>query len=467
MSDRDKTFIGMLVTTISFVDEGVDEVFDFLQKTIGLNAAMPAPYSHADTIAGRHYGTEWEPARDHGKSEDINLVGGAFFPPDERYYRNTTIRDFRAPDQVFADDELFSRIVEGANRRGIQLFPYILDNVGGHDSGPRSVPGFSNVLEINLDKVKGPAPCINSENYRSWIYGMIEDLIRNYNIAGILWGMERKGPFDAVFDGAVPYCFCDTCCSLAAERGINVYKAQEGYRKFYELVNSPETVDMPDGPFIEFIRLLFDYPQILEWETFWTDRYHGWMSEIYSLVHWLDGNREVGFLTWAYLHSKYLLRAQFDFRKIAKFSDWVLPLFTPNMDGFFLSKAVRGVTSSILNGVSPEQLLPVHYALMGFDEGPWKGLGERAFTANYTKAEVKRIIRGLGDGTPVYPGIGIGFPTLERGQPRATRAQVIENTKAAFEAGAPGIAFRRSYVEMPLDHIRAAGEALREIGVIK
>ena len=209
------------------------------------------------------------------------------------------------------------------------------------------------------------------------------------------------------------------------------------------------------------------FPQILEWETFWTDRYHGWMSEVYSLVHWLDDKREVGFLTWAYLHSKYLLRAQFDFRKIAKFSDWVLPLFTPNMDGFFLAKCIRAATSTILRGVSPEQWLPVHYSLMGFDEGLWEGLDVRPFTPEYTKAEVKRIMRGLGDGTPVYPGIGIGFPALEHGNPRATKEQVIDNTKAAFEAGAPGIAFRRSYVEMPLDHIRAAGDALREIGVIK
>src|SRR6478736_3027252 len=89
--------IGIQVGAISFVDEGTEKVLDILQERAGVNTLFLAVFTYGRGIAGRQI--PGQPLPDHGRQEyDLNFHGGNFATPHPQYYRNTVIRETRAPD---------------------------------------------------------------------------------------------------------------------------------------------------------------------------------------------------------------------------------------------------------------------------------------------------------------------------------------------------------------------------------
>src|SRR5436190_22084545 len=89
--------IGIQVGAISLVDEGTERVLDVLQERGGVNTLFLAVFTYGRGIAGRQI--PGQPLPDHGKQEyDLNYHGGNFATPHPQYYKNTVIKDTRAPD---------------------------------------------------------------------------------------------------------------------------------------------------------------------------------------------------------------------------------------------------------------------------------------------------------------------------------------------------------------------------------
>src|SRR6476661_9363557 len=89
--------IGIQVGAISFVDEGTERVLDVLQERACVNTLFLAVFTYGRGIAGRQI--PGYPLPDHGKQEyDLNYHGGNFATPHSQYYKDTVIRDTRAPD---------------------------------------------------------------------------------------------------------------------------------------------------------------------------------------------------------------------------------------------------------------------------------------------------------------------------------------------------------------------------------
>src|SRR5450432_2780467 len=89
--------IGIQVGAISFVDEGTEKVLDVLQELGGVNTLFLAVFTYGRGIAGRQI--PGQPLPDHGKQEyDLNFHGGNFATPHPQYYKNTILKDTRAPD---------------------------------------------------------------------------------------------------------------------------------------------------------------------------------------------------------------------------------------------------------------------------------------------------------------------------------------------------------------------------------
>ena len=124
-----ETFVGIQIGAISFVDEGVEEVLDILQEKAGVNALLISALSWSIGNAGRAaFGFP-----DHGGQEADNLRGGAFFAPDTRYYRQTFMKQFAAPDELYEGfDTLADVDTGGAPARHRRLHLLLRDIQLGH-----------------------------------------------------------------------------------------------------------------------------------------------------------------------------------------------------------------------------------------------------------------------------------------------------------------------------------------------
>jgi len=112
---------------------------------------------------------------------------------------------------------------------------------------------------------------------------------------------------------------------------------------------------------------------------------------------------------------------------------------------------------------SPEETLAVFYRLLQLDEAPLDELPARGLSAEYVRRETARTVAGVGGEVRVFPGIGIdvpGGPGTKQTEPEDVRAAI----QAAYAGGAKGIILSRSYAEMMLKNLDAAGQTLRELG---
>ena len=68
-------FVGMQISPISFMDEGVDEVLDTLQHRVGVNVLMIGTISWLGLKVGRRISAELEGWPDHGVPAPYTMAG--------------------------------------------------------------------------------------------------------------------------------------------------------------------------------------------------------------------------------------------------------------------------------------------------------------------------------------------------------------------------------------------------------
>src|SRR5579864_1810890 len=90
--------IGIQIGAVSFVDEGVDQVLDFLQDKAAMNTIFLTTFTYGRGLAGRQI--PGQPFPDHGpqESDEKFFHGGNYATPHPEFYRNTILKDTRAPD---------------------------------------------------------------------------------------------------------------------------------------------------------------------------------------------------------------------------------------------------------------------------------------------------------------------------------------------------------------------------------
>jgi hypothetical protein len=116
--------IGIQVGAISFVDEGTEKVLDILQERGSVNTLFLAVFTYGRGIAGRQI--PGQPLPDHGKQEyDLNFHGGNFATPHPQYYKNTVLKDTRAPDHGNLD--ILAEVIPAAKKRGMKVICWLED----------------------------------------------------------------------------------------------------------------------------------------------------------------------------------------------------------------------------------------------------------------------------------------------------------------------------------------------------
>jgi hypothetical protein len=218
-----------------------------------------------------------------------------------------------------------------------------------------------------------------------------------------------------------------------------------------------------DGYFVSFWRLLLEYPEILAWETLWTDSYHEVRAGVYGTGKAIAPAKPFGFHIMQNMTLSPFYRAEEDYSETKNYSDFLKLATYNNAAGPRLASFLDRLNATVFRDATPQEFLKFFYDVMGYHESPYEQLHTVGLSADYLARETRRAIDGVrGSNVQIYPGIDIDVPT-KRTDKRTTPDDVKRSIHAAFDAGADGVVLSREYVEMWLANLTAAGDALREV----
>ena len=460
-----KEMIGIHVGAGSFADEGVEQVLDILQERASVNALFLATFTYGRGIAGRQ--VPGQPLPDHGKQEyDANFRGGSYTKIHAEFYRDTSLKEFRAPE--LGDFDVLEAVLPAARKRGIRIYCWF------EDVFRRDIAGIEKLQERDLYGRGAATLCFNNPEYRGFLLGVVEDYLRSHPVDGIMWGSERQGAFSnalgaqhggASNDPGRITCFCDFCRRKGEQRGTRFERARQGFLELEKFVRAARSGVRPvDGYYVTLWRLMLRYPELLAWEMLWTDSLRETYQAIYQKVKAINPNAGTGWHIWHNNSFNPIYRAERDLHEIASYSDFLKIVMYHNCAGERMAGYIASVGAAMFADVPKDELLALHYRILDYREKPYEQISSAGFSSDYVSRETQRARSSLeGATTLLWPGIDIDIPTApehSKCTPESTKQAVM----AAFHAGADGVILSRKYSEMHLSNLGAAGAAIRELG---
>src|ERR1051326_7483142 len=434
-------FVAIQMKPFAWVDEGIEQALDTIQQKGGVNTVWAYTYDFAEARMTRDGAI---PLPDHGKPGSPRFVGGAFYDYDPKYFRNTVLRGFRAPD--YGKFNVIAEVAPKAKARGMDFFAWDYNN--SPEIMSRSLANLSQVAEIDVYGRRTVNPCFNHPDYRAHLVGKIESLLNGYPnlVDGIAWGCERMGPLQNMIGGTWAThgisCFCEHCRAKARDRGISVERAQQGYRGLDQLFHAASRDQRPvDGYFVTFWRLLLEYPEILSWEALWTDSYHQVRSELYGTSKSIAPEKPFGFHIMQNMTFSPFYRAEEDYSKTKDYADYLKLATYNNAGGPRMKAYLDRLSATLFNDAKPNDFVQFYYKIMNYEEGPYDTLNTSGLTPDY-------LARAAGGpDLKLYPGVDIDVPPRQTDK-RTKPEDVRRSVRAAFDAGADGVVLAREYVEM-------------------
>jgi hypothetical protein len=459
-----KNVVSIQVKPFAWNDEGIDKLLDTLQEKGNVNTVFVYTYDYDPnrTTQGGPI-----PLPDHGKygSSGKLRTGGAFYDYDQKYFRGTTLKDFRSPDEPGFN--VITAVSPKMKARKMDFFAWDYNNA--FPVMMQNIPGFTEVAEVDVYGRRTTSACFNNPDYRGHLTGKIESYLSQYptEVDGIMWGCERMGPIDNMIGGGWATtgisCFCPFCAAKGRERGISVERAKLGYIQLDKLFHAAAQHQRPsDGFFVLFLRTLFEYPEILSWNMLWNDSYHEVRSTLYGTAKSIAPQKPFGFHMVQNITFSPFYSAVDNYSKVANYSDFLKIACYNNAGGPRMSHFIDRLCSTIFADATPEDVEPFYYKVMGYQQQPLKKIFTDGLSPQYVTVETKRAITGTRGKVQIYPGIDIDVPTA-KGEKHTTPEDVSAATQAAFNAGAQGIVLSREYHEMWLKNLSAAGETTRKI----
>jgi hypothetical protein len=185
---------------------------------------------------------------------------------------------------------------------------------------------------------------------------------------------------------------------------------------------------------------------------------------IYGTAKAINPQAQVGWHIMQYVTLSTFHGADQDFGRLALFADYIKPATYNNCAGPRFARYVHNLQSTIFRDFTPEQVLELHYAMLGLEgEASLDQLPTSGFSAGYVQTEARRAVADVQGEIPIYPGIDVDVPTA-LDEKRTRPDDVRGATLAAFEGGASGVVLSRKYAEMWLTNMDGAKEALQQLG---
>ena len=455
--------IGIQVGAVSFVDEGTEQVLDLFQERGAVDTIFLTTFTYGRGLGGRQ--VPGQPFPDHGKqeSDEKTFHGGNYATPHPEFYKNTGLKQTRAPDH--GDLDIVATVLPAARKRGMKLFCSV------EDVFRSDVPGAREVAEIDLQGRKTGTLCLFHPEVRAFWTGLVTDLCQSYDIDGILFFNERNGPLlnalgashaQRIASSRVT-CFCQHHQKAARAAGLRFERAREGYRKLDQFVQGALQGHRPsDGYFVEFWRLLVEYPEIIAWDRLFDEAKHQVLAEIHDAVKNSRKGRQVGFHIEHVNSFNPIFRATRRYDDLATKADFLKVVVYNNCGGERYASFIRNVGSTVFRDVPQEELLRFNNHLLNYEkEAGLDDLAAAGLSPDYVARETKRALDGVQGKCRILPGIDIGIPVGKNSR-KALAEDTYAATAAALKAGADGVIFSRKYSEMRLANLESAGRAVRE-----
>jgi hypothetical protein len=455
--------IGIQVGAVSFLDEGTERVLDLFQERGAIDTIYLTTFTYGRGLAGRQI--PGYPFPDHGspQSDEKTFHGGNYATSHPEFYRDTVLKQTRAPEH--GDLDIVATVLPAARKRGMRVFCSIEDVVRG------DVPGVKEVTEVDLQGRRGGGLCLCHPDVRAFWTGLATDLCKSYDIDGILFFNERNGPLlnalgashaQSIASSRVT-CFCEHHQRAAKERGIDFERARQGYQKLDLFIQAALKGERPtDGYFVEFWRLLVEWPEIIAWDRLFDAAKHQVLAEVNASVKRVRPGLQVGFHIEHVNSFNPIFRATRSYADLATKADFLKVVVYNNCGGERYANFIRNVSSTVFRDVPKEELLRFNNHLLSYDdEAKLDHLASAGLSPDYVFRETQRALAGSQGKCKVYPGIDIGIPTGKNSR-KASPDDTYAAVAAALRAGADGLILSRKYSEMQLANLAAAGRAARD-----
>lgn len=467
-ANADEKMIGIQIGAASFMDEGVNELLDIVQKKGGVNTIFVSTFCYDRGLNGRQM--PGQPFPDHGvKESDKSFYhGGNYATPHPKFYKDIAIRgdQMKAPD--FGDSDILAKILPVARKKGIKVFASILDSFNYPDDTRKLVDEY---VETTLDGKKGDAMCFYKPAVREFWKAVVTDIASSYDIDGILFFNERNGPltntiganFDVGFEPSRVTCFCPDHQREAEKHGLNFERTKEGYRKLDELTQSALKGNRPsDGYYVEFERMLLNYPEIMAYHQLFDLGKHEVLKDVRDAVKAVNKKLLVGFHIEHENSFNPFYRATRNYEDLASRADFLKVVAYNNAGGERYANFIKSIGSTMFRDVPLEEFLEFNNYLLNYrNEAPLDQLPGAGLSADYVARETKRALEGTRGKCKVLTGIDINIP-IKKTSRKASPDDTYAATLAALQAGADGVILSRKYSEMMLGNLEAAGRAIRE-----
>ncbi|MDG2283668.1 MAG: hypothetical protein P8L45_11130 [Longimicrobiales bacterium] len=470
-SNTDDRFVGIQISPISFVDEGVDTVLDTLQNRVGVNVLMLGTVSWLGLKSGRSISHELDGWPDHGVPEPYQMRGGAYFDPDPRYYEGTFMADYRSRDPEFAGKDVLKMVIPEAHERGMKVYIELMEpffKYAGHGSaGNVEIPTLAQAMEVDLIGRIGGSPSTSNPEYRKWIHSMIEDQVRNHDLDGVMWCNERNSPLDTLIQGGAPGDFSEPARREASERGINVEACRQALLRVYDVMQEAAAgKHFVDGALITILRTLLENPEALVWEKFWLERNKDLDRELYGLVKWCKPELPFGLNVWNRNHFNLIRRAQWPWAEQTRYADFVKPITYQHQAGEVWDRELSFYRTTLLRDFEPDEATRGLFRILGLNEAAFDQLVSTGMDPDtYVHGQCADALQGVDGDAQVYMGIGVDAPRTRPETATCSKDIVYRSVMATYRAGGHGVVLSPNYASMNLTHLDGVAEALDELGL--
>lgn len=473
--DGRRKLVAIQVDATAAVADGVERVLDEVQQRANVNTLLIDSLWFASDVSTPQVErlSRQRPIRD----PNSKLIGGRVGFVNPKYYQGAGL-DLSAMAPAAGTPDILAEFCRAARERGVRVFSLFKDSL------PKA-PGHEQMREVDFNGMAADTSCKSNPNYRRLLEGGMEDLIRSYDVDGIMFMAERQGPFSDTLgmrfrgvERGLPgsrTCFCPHCRATAVQAGINVERAIRGFEDLARFTTEGRASRRPvDGYYVTLWRLMLRYPELLAWEHLW----HENLRKVYRLLHaTIKKTRPsvlYGMHVWPNISMNPLLSAEHDFAELGEYHDFIKMSVYSNAGGPRMGSYVESVGQTMFGDLPSEEVLEFHYRVMNYDEVPFTQVRQKGLKNDFVYRQSKRAIDGArGTKAMILPGIDVDIPVMQldmgsarqEAPPRTTREDVRRAVVQAFSAGAPGIVISRDYWEMDLENLSGVGDAVRELGI--
>jgi hypothetical protein len=388
-------------------DESIEKALAFLVEAGAINTVFLA--TQHDYLVSSGFDRLY-----HNRERDEHTVDGFFYDYTSTLYRDSEYEPVRCDHCNPHGKDIFATVSEASNRTGMNTYGMILNRWPQAELYPQF-----HMRSINGQMIP-KVFCANNPQVRALYKAVIQDTLQRYELTGIFlalldhyvqFGFEHLTDELAYSLGTRKFatpevglsCFCEHCCALAAERGIDVDRVRNGLLRGVARGWIPHNVELLRDS-AEVFNFLVEVPEFLEWMRF---RAHTFVELHTELFNWAKSIRpdcQVALNTYGPADCwKYAA----NYEMLASCCDWIKPMF--------YSGTYPGLPRT------PDQI------------------------GDQTRDAVQKA-----NGRPVVSGInGIGS--------KATEESITVSFDHTIKAGASGVILSWDYALIPLRHIEVFG----------